>query len=609
MRICAFIGDMYRDYSLSVIRTLNDLAQERGHRIDIYGNCSLPSLNPLHVIGFKSILSLPDVTSYDGIIFCYDTLNHAGMANELVDKLTSESDVPPVVCIRSEVPGFYNIVPDNRGMMYDMTKYVISKCETDNIGFVTGRDDLLDAAERRAGFEDAMHEAGYEVTEDKIFHGTYWIDKGPETADFFIGDEGNLPEAIICSNDYMAITLVDELILRGYSIPEDTMITGVDNISESEDHIPSLTTCEIPEEYFTREAVDLLEKLHAKEPAEYYMTVPGKIVPRETTNDEGGMDPFQALRALKQAKSNSIDAMRQYVILSAVFDGALTIDSAIHATLEHMQKVRSVKECYLCRYCENDRELIGYFNSEDDLIRCNISFENTRLLPEGFKEDETGVNILLPLAYKNEIYGYGFFVVDTEKPDFINETIEFLLMQLGQSINRVELYEKYFGVKDIITLYVRDPLTGIYNRRGFEKNISEMFDEEKNKLHDMTIVSIDMDGLKEINDSFGHNRGDEAIKETAQCISSALKEGEFVARMGGDEFVAILIKSDVGRVGQFIRNLRDGIRDVNREKKYPFELSASIGTCELTTWNDMIECLNKADKAMYLEKKAKKKNR
>ncbi|MBQ4271577.1 MAG: GGDEF domain-containing protein, partial [Clostridiales bacterium] len=258
---------------------------------------------------------------------------------------------------------------------------------------------------------------------------------------------------------------------------------------------------------------------------------------------------------------------------------------------------------------ENDRELIGYFNSEDDFTRCNISFENTRLLPEGFKEDETGVNILLPLAYKNEIYGYGFFVVDTEKPDFINETIEFLLMQLGQSINRVELYEKYFGVKDIITLYVRDPLTGIYNRRGFEKNISEMFDEEKNKLHDMTIVSIDMDGLKEINDSFGHNRGDEAIKETAQCISSALKEGEFVARMGGDEFVAILIKSDVGRVGQFIRNLRDGIRDVNREKKYPFELSASIGTCELTTWNDMIECLNKADKAMYLEKKAKKKNR
>ena len=79
--------------------------------------------------------------------------------------------------------------------------------------------------------------------------------------------------------------------------------------------------------------------------------------------------------------------------------------------------------------------------------------------------------------------------------------------------------------------------------------------------------------------------------------------------MGGDEFVAVLIMSDLGRVGQFIRNLRNEIRNVNREEKYPFELSASIGTCELTTWNDMIECMNKADKAMYLEKKAKKKNR
>ncbi|MBR6483384.1 MAG: GGDEF domain-containing protein [Clostridiales bacterium] len=610
MKICAFIGDMYRDYSLSVIRTLNERASERGHRIDIYGNCSLPSTNPLHVIGFKSILSLPNLSEYDGIVFCYDTLNHGGMAGELVDKLTSEPDIPPVVCLRSEVAGFYNIVPDNRSMMYDITKYVIGKCRSDKIGFVTGRDDLQDASERRAGFEDAMHEAGYEVSEDMIFHGTYWIDKAPETADFFIGDEGDLPEAIICSNDYMAVALMDELIIRGYSIPEDTMVTGFDNISESEDHIPSLTTLEIPEEYLASTAIDVLEKLHAKEHAEYYITVPGKIVPRESTCDNnGGMDVFKALRELKLAKSNSIDAMREYVILSAIYEGALTADSALQVTLDNLKLVDSVKECYLCRYCENDRELIGYFNEKDDITRCSISFDNSRLLPEGFKEENTGVNILLPLAYKNEVYGYGFFVVDTTRPDFINEKIEFLLMQFGQSINRVELYEKYFGVKDIITLYVRDPLTGIFNRRGFEKNISELFDEDKNKLHDLTIVSIDMDGLKEINDSFGHNKGDEAIKETAACIKRSLKDGEFVARMGGDEFVAVLIMSDLGRVGQFIRNLRNEIRNVNREEKYPFELSASIGTCELTTWNDMIECMNKADKAMYLEKKAKKKNR
>ena len=79
--------------------------------------------------------------------------------------------------------------------------------------------------------------------------------------------------------------------------------------------------------------------------------------------------------------------------------------------------------------------------------------------------------------------------------------------------------------------------------------------------------------------------------------------------MGGDEFAAVLILSDVGRIGQFIRSIRKNIKDANSKGKYPYELSASIGTCELTAWNNLVECMGEADKAMYLEKKAKKKNR
>jgi diguanylate cyclase (GGDEF)-like protein len=125
----------------------------------------------------------------------------------------------------------------------------------------------------------------------------------------------------------------------------------------------------------------------------------------------------------------------------------------------------------------------------------------------------------------------------------------------------------------------------------------------------MAIASIDMDGLKYINDNFGHNSGDEAIREVAKCIDNALKPGEFVARMGGDEFSAIIDLTNVGRLGQFIRTVRNNIKDVNDSGKYKYELGASIGTCRLTRWRDLIECINKADKAMYIEKRAKKKNR
>ena len=129
MKICAFVGDLYRDYSAGIIRTLRQRALEKGHHIDVFGNCSVPSDNSLHAMGLKSVLSLPDFSEYDGIILCSDTLNQGGMSKELINNLISTQDLPPVISIRAADNGFYNIVPDNRQIMYDIAKYVISKCK------------------------------------------------------------------------------------------------------------------------------------------------------------------------------------------------------------------------------------------------------------------------------------------------------------------------------------------------------------------------------------------------------------------------------------------------------------------------------------------------
>ena len=139
---------MYRDFAMGILKQFDYYAHEKGYRIDVFGICSMPTTNPLHVIGFKSILSLPDVHDYDGVIMCYDTLIHEGVAKDLVEDLLSDNDAPPVVCIRAEIPGFYNIIPDNRALMHDIAAHVISKCKTKDIGFVTGRDDIDDSFAR-----------------------------------------------------------------------------------------------------------------------------------------------------------------------------------------------------------------------------------------------------------------------------------------------------------------------------------------------------------------------------------------------------------------------------------------------------------------------------
>ena len=601
---------MYRDFAMGILKQFDYYAHEKGYRIDVFGICSMPTTNPLHVIGFKSILSLPDVHDYDGVIMCYDTLIHEGVAKDLVEDLLSDNDAPPVVCIRAEIPGFYNIIPDNRALMHDIAAHVISKCKTKDIGFVTGRDDIDDSFARRQGFEDAMAEAGIKVSEKKIFHGNYWSDQGPEMADFFIKKNGKLPEAIICSNDYEAIALCNELRKRGYSVPQDVMISGVDNAQCASDHIPSISTIEISNSGFVDTAVKVLEDLIAGKKADLETYVPGTLILRESTGDlVVERDIFSELLDLTATVSINTESMREYIIISDLFEGALTRDAGKEMTLEQFKTVESVKSCYICRYKEENRELVGHFTNRGKNDISSIPFSNDKLLPEGFEDEEKGMRIHFPLAYKNEVYGYIAMVVDTDMPNYINFKIEFLLMQVAANINKFELYEKLFGISDVMTLYITDPLTETLNRRGFEKKISEKFDKEGRMIKEIAVVSIDMDDLKIINDTYGHNAGDDAIKETAKCIDNALNTGEFVARMGGDEFEAVLVLNEVGRVGKFIRGVRNNIREINLSGKYPFELSASIGTCEVQDWHGVAESMKKADKAMYLEKKAKKKGR
>lgn len=610
MKICVFVGDMYRDFALSIIKHLDWYAREKGHRIDVFGTCSIFTSNPLYLNGYQSILDLPHIHDYDGVILCYDTLIHDGLAKGLIEDLLSDMEAPPVVCIRAAIPGFYNIIPDNENLMYNMAKHVISKCEKGDIGFVTGLDDLDDSHERRDGFEKAMREAGIPIDEKKIFHGNYWITQAAETADFFIREDGSLPEAIICSNDYEAIALCNELIQRGYSIPTDTIISGVDNCIEGRTHIPSISTVEISKEAFVDTAMSILETASTENKPPLNSYILGTLILRESTGDVmEERDVYQSLFLQNAITSAAMDDRREFVMINSMFEGALTAEAAIQVSLEQFKSIPSVKSCYLVRFRENDREITGYFSDKGEDHIESISFSNDTLLPEGLENDERGTRIHFSLLYKNEVYGYAVLVFDTLLPEYINFKIEYLLTQVGQTINKIELYSKLFGISDVMTLYISDPLTGILNRRGFEKRISDIFDKEGNMVRRSAIVSIDMDGLKYINDTFGHKAGDEAIKETARCIKRALQKDEFVARMGGDEFSAILILSEPGRVGKFIRNIRNNIRDINASGKLQYELSASIGTCDLTNWHEVMECMNKADRAMYLEKRAKKKNR
>lgn len=150
-----------------------------------------------------------------------------------------------------------------------------------------------------------------------------------------------------------------------------------------------------------------------------------------------------------------------------------------------------------------------------------------------------------------------------------------------------------------------DRMTGVYNRSGgryvFAKFINTLANGES-----ACMCMIDLDGLKLINDQYGHCAGDEAITSLAEAIKSGINSDDIVSRIGGDEFVVILKKPiEYGKV--VMENIQNKVEDYNDISQKPYRIEFSYGLCEITNEDRRFdEISNRADSIMYFNKNRKK---
>jgi len=146
---------------------------------------------------------------------------------------------------------------------------------------------------------------------------------------------------------------------------------------------------------------------------------------------------------------------------------------------------------------------------------------------------------------------------------------------------------------------IRDSLTGLYNRKFFYENTRKLLEIAKRDKRELAIIFIDLDNFKSVNDRYGHNRGDEVLKEVADILRHGFRNSDIIARIGGDEFVvAILHAGNEENLKKIVNRTRTEI-----EKKLP-EISFSYGYVTYPLDGSSIEELVRiADERMYNEKR------
>lgn len=180
----------------------------------------------------------------------------------------------------------------------------------------------------------------------------------------------------------------------------------------------------------------------------------------------------------------------------------------------------------------------------------------------------------------------------------------------GQLLVRAIRYaiERHQLKETLRSMTLEDDLTQLYNRRGFLTLAEQQLKLAMRQKRKLLLIFVDMDGLKTINDSFGHEVGSHALQATADILRTTFRDCDIVARLGGDEFVILLVESEAANYGETASRLRDQIERHNDNAEVAYDISLSFGAAAFDPAApcSLDELIREADQAMYEEKKRKK---
>jgi diguanylate cyclase (GGDEF)-like protein len=164
--------------------------------------------------------------------------------------------------------------------------------------------------------------------------------------------------------------------------------------------------------------------------------------------------------------------------------------------------------------------------------------------------------------------------------------------------------KQYTLQAELSSLALTDELTGLYNRRGFLCLTERQLKLVRTAGHDILLFFIDVDGLKRINDSFGHFEGDCVLIRTAEVLQKTFRESDVLARLGGDEFAALAIEASGNSEAAIMARFRETLETMSaQEPRYPLSLSVGVVRFTPSTTSSIEELMLQADRVMYVAKR------
>lgn len=586
------------------------------------------------ILAEHQLFELTRYVDFSSLIILTETLKNQGLI-QIIRKIGKEKNIP-VFSVDGVVDGCYNLVLSYGDGFEKMVHHVIEEHGVRRVNMLAGFKGNDFSEERVAIYRKVLQEHGIPVEEERIGYGDFWDRPSRKAVKKFLDSDLPLPQAIICANDAMAITACSVLNEEGYGVPEDVIVTGFDGIQMGKLHFPTLTTCE--PDYrsalgFIVQEIRKAEETGKVQPCDY-------IVKFEISKDQScGCKPkvFSNQNGVISKLYEEVGdcawhniAMGQMVTSvlhkQKIMDIAEILPDNVRLWNDHF-RFACVKSGLLQtgELEEECPEMVTILRISHEMFeKPGETFSVTEFIPrlENMVEEKNGADTLIVrlLNSGKKVYGYiveGFEELDDRRLQRCNEFAMFLAHSINMVLHNRKLNELNHNLSnaynEIATLYIQDAMTGIYNRRGFFQKLNELIRNPSSQRKYLYMISIDMDGLKYINDTFGHAEGDFAIITLAKAITQVSGTDAICARFGGDEFLCVRLEETKTEYQekQFTRQLNRCIQagEGVAEKPYPITASVGISCKQIIGDVDTDAMILSADELMYKDKVARRKQR
>lgn len=627
--IAVLMTGLDSDAQAETLKGIEEYGKARGYNIATFVWFTGAMEKDKHNMGEINLVKLPDFNLFDGVIV-FSNAMHRDDNKRFVEGILSDVSCP-VVGMGCNPNGGYGVFTDCYTAMKNVVEHFIVEHNMTKIHFVKGVDGNPDGEARFKGYLDALEEHGIPYNEERVSQGDFYVTGAEIAANEILNSELEFPEAIVCANDIMALTICDILTEHGYKIPEDVAVSGYDYTNEGRFHNPILMTVRsnfvelgkktcgalvdliegkridkeilLPDELVLAEScgckgVDIISineqtKLRFSADITYRRMLHQMILLEKDIVEGEGYENW--LEAMKKFVS-MIDPPEFYCCLNSNFvDGLLDTDMLSQHEL-------SVEE--MLEFSEESDVVLAY---KDKQFRNKSNFPSKYILDNMFKEaKEPKTYIVSGIHFQERVFGYFVFVDSTypvTNPMFIH-----LMINMGHTFEDIRKHTLINNVMaHLDELYITDSLTGVYNRFGMKR----FFEEIKKKCVvsrlKMQLSFIDLDDLKKINDEFGHDEGDRVINQAAKILKD--NAGKFyVIRYGGDEFIVLGNVKTEKEVDNYWAKVEKDVGVYNENSKRRAKISFTVGykVFEVGPETSLEECISVADNLMYDKKKAKK---